>query len=146
MLMEIVLVGCPPICCISLATFVVVPPESESINCGAYKMNTTNLTWKKLNQAFAITIKRVVYLKNFFVTKVSKVSVCLVNILAKSTLSMLAQSLVNMLTSHWWTWWLGHWGMCWPEQWWKYWQSYWLRCWLTHWRICCPSHRWMYGF
>ena len=35
MLMEIVLVGCTPICCIPLATFVVVPPESESISCGA---------------------------------------------------------------------------------------------------------------
>ena len=32
MLMEIVLVGCSPICCMPLATFVVAPPGLESIN------------------------------------------------------------------------------------------------------------------
>ena len=63
--MEIVLVACSPICCIPLANFVVVPPESVSINCGAYMLNTSNFTWKKVNQAFAITIKRVVDLINF---------------------------------------------------------------------------------
>ena len=40
--------------------------ESDSINCEVYILNTTNLTWKKVNQAFAITIKSVVYLINFF--------------------------------------------------------------------------------
>ena len=54
-----------PIYCILLATLVFVLPESESINCGTYILNTTNLAWKKVNQAFAITIKRVVYLINF---------------------------------------------------------------------------------
>ena len=69
------LVGCSPICCVPLATFAVVPLESESINCGTYKLNTTNLTWKKVNQAFAITIERVVYIINFLGHKTLKVSV-----------------------------------------------------------------------
>ena len=74
MLMEIVLVGSSPICCIPLASFVVVvvPRESESINCGTYILNTTNLTWKKVNQALAIPIKKVVYLINFLGHKTLK--------------------------------------------------------------------------
>ena len=71
-LMVIVLVGCSPICCIPLATFVVLPPDPKTINWGTYILNTTNLTWKKLNQAFAITIKRMVYLKNFHSHKTLK--------------------------------------------------------------------------
>ena len=60
MLMEIVLVEFSPISCVLLRTFVVVPPESKFINCGTCILNTTNLTWKKVNKAFAIIIKRVV--------------------------------------------------------------------------------------
>ena len=87
MLMEIVLVGCPPICCIPLATLVVVPPKSDSINCGADIPNTTNLTRKKINQAFAITIKRVVDLINFFAHKTLK-SVSLFYVAASFTFSL----------------------------------------------------------
>ena len=65
MFMEIVLVVCSPICCFPLENFVVVPPESVSINCGAYMLHTSNFTRKKVNQAFAITIKRVVDRINF---------------------------------------------------------------------------------
>ena len=87
MLMEIVLVRCPPICCIPLATFVVVSSQSESINCGAYILNTTNLKQKKVNQAFAITIKRVVYLIIFLGHKTLKsVSLFYVATIFKSTL------------------------------------------------------------
>ena len=59
-LMKTVLVECFPICYVPFATFVVVPP----VNCGTYILNTTKFTWEKLNQAFVITIKRVVYLIN----------------------------------------------------------------------------------
>ena len=72
MLMEIVWIGCSHICCIPLATFVVVPPESESINCESYILNTTNFICKLVNQAFAITIKKVAYLINFLGHKTLK--------------------------------------------------------------------------
>ena len=62
----------------SFATFVVVSPESEStywipysIHI-AYILNITNLIWKKVNQVFVITIKRVIYLINFFGHKTLK--------------------------------------------------------------------------
>ena len=77
MLMEIVLVGCP---CIPLAIFVVVPPELESINCGAYIL-------KKINQAFAITIKRMVNLIKYFGPKTLK-SVSLFYVATSFTLAL----------------------------------------------------------
>ena len=70
--MEIVLVGCSPICYIPLATLVIVPPESESITCGTYILNTKKFTQKKVNQAFSITVKRVVYFINFLGLKTLK--------------------------------------------------------------------------
>ena len=70
--MEIVLVGCSPICYIPLATLVIVPPESESITCGTYILNTKKFTQKKVNQAFSITVKRVVYFINFLGHKTLK--------------------------------------------------------------------------
>ena len=39
---------------------------------GIYMLNTTNLTWKKVNQIFAITIKRVDYLISFLGHKTLK--------------------------------------------------------------------------
>ena len=85
--MEIVLVGCFLFSCLPLATFVVAPPETESINCGSYILNTTNVTLKKVNQAFAITIKRVVYLIIFLGHKTLKsVSLFYVATIFKSTL------------------------------------------------------------
>ena len=65
MFMEIVLVGCSSIYCIPLATFVIVPPESESINWGGLHTEYHKPYMRKLNQAFAITIKRAVYHINF---------------------------------------------------------------------------------
>ena len=57
-------------------TFVLFPPELKPINCGIYKLNTTNFTWQKLNPAFAITIQRMVYLTDFLGHKtVKKMSV-----------------------------------------------------------------------
>ena len=72
MSIEIVLIGFSPICCIPLATFVVVPPESGSTSCGTYILNTASLTREKVNQAFAITIKILVYAINFLGHKTLK--------------------------------------------------------------------------
>ena len=60
--MEIDLVWMFPHRMDSLATFVAVTLELECIKCATYILNTTNITLKKVNQAFAIIIKTVAFL------------------------------------------------------------------------------------
>ena len=89
----------------SFATFVVVSPESEStywipysIHI-AYILNITNLIWKKVNQVFVITIKRVIYLINFLGHKTLK-SVSLFYV-ATSFTSALPATKCTFFTNKW---------------------------------------------